>query len=401
MCPNMHFGILARIRAGYDAKKVRAALEALQGAHPFLQSLIAEEPETGKLYYQAQEKLTIPVTEKEDAASWQRDYDTLAARGWDLRRESMLRLLCYPGAEDFTLLFMAHHLLCDGRGLLQLTQEFAEHYVRGLSPTYAEERLIASPDDLPKGSDLPFVSRVVIDGANRRWDRESRRVSYDTYLDFERRFIRDNPVRREVKCIEGAALAEICAQCRREGVSVNDWLIAKMMLDEGTEKVIIAADIRQRVGCYRQGAMGNYSTAFSVVVKKKGAALFALAKQASARVAAIRRQPKQEMLVLACYLRMRPPLLDAAAISALGGFDSASGAFVGSKMFGYDARQGHCVTNLGRIESDCISEAVFIPPSSPANRSIWGVLTLNGRMRICAAVSAENAGSLTKKAKKG
>lgn len=388
MCPNMHFGIMARIRARYDAEKVRASLDVLQSAHPFLRSLIAEEPETGKLYYQVQERLTIPVFEKEDAASWRLDYDALAMRGWDLRRESMLRLICYPGAEDFSLLFMAQHLLCDGRGLLQLAQEFAEYYVHGLAPAYAEERLIASLNDLPKGADLPLLSRIVIDGANRRWDQEGKRVSYDAYLDFERRFVRDNPVRREVRSIEGAELAEIQAQCRRQGVSVNDWLIAKLMLDEDTEKVIIAADIRRKLACCRQGAMGNYSTAFSVVVKRKETEPFALAKQVSARVAAIQKRPKRELLVLACYLRMRPELLDAAPISALGGFDSASAAFVGGRMFGYAARQGHCVTNLGRIECDAIAEAVFIPPASPANSCIWGVLTVNGRMRICAAVSA-------------
>ena len=45
---------------------------------------------------------------------------------------------------------------------------------------------------------------------------------------------------------------------------------------------MIAADIRDITGCYRQVAMGNYSTAFSVTVKKK------------------------ESDVLACCLRMQP-----------------------------------------------------------------------------------------------
>ena len=41
-----------------------------------------------------------------------------------------------------------------------------------------------------------------------------------------------------------------------------------MMLEENTNKVVIAADIRNQTKCYKQGAMGNYSTAFSVSVKK-------------------------------------------------------------------------------------------------------------------------------------
>lgn len=58
------------------------------------------------------------------------------------------------------------------------------------------------------------------------------------------------------------------------------------------------------------------------------------------------------MLVLACYIHMLPELIDAVAISTLGDFESKAGTFV----------------NLGKIQSNMIAEAVFIPPASPANK---------------------------------
>ena len=94
-------------------------------------------------------------------------------------------------------------------------------------------------------------------------------------------------------------------------------------------------------------------------------------------------KPDKEMLVLACYFNMDPELLDAAVISTLGSFESKAGRFVGSRMLGYEKRDGHCITNLGRVESGVIREGVFIPPASPANRKAWGVLTINRKMRIC------------------
>ena len=160
------------------------------------------------------------------------------------------------------------------------------------------------------------------------------------------------------------------------------------MLEEQTDKVVIAEDIRNHVSCYRQGAMGNYSTAFSITVRKKEKDVFSLAEQVASQVASVREQPQKEMLVLACYLRMRPELIDAVAISTLGDFQSAAGAFVGRNMFGYGSRNGRCVTNLGRVESDVISEAVFIPPASPANAKTLGVLTVNGRMKICSVTQS-------------
>ena len=89
------------------------------------------------------------------------------------------------------------------------------------------------------------------------------------------------------------------------------------------------------------------------------------------------------MLVLACYIHMLPELIDAVAISTLGDFGSKAGTFVGRNMFGYGLQNGYSITNLGKIQSNIIAEAVFIPPASPANKKIWGVLTVNNHMKIC------------------
>ena len=156
-----------------------------------------------------------------------------------------------------------------------------------------------------------------------------------------------------------------------------------MMLEENTNKVVIAADIRKQTKCYRQGAMGNYSTAFSVSVKKNEKNIIPLAKRVASQVINICMHPQKEMLVLACYIHMQPELIDAVTISTLGDFGSKAGSFIGRNMFGYGSQNGYSITNLGKIESNIIAEAVFIPPASPANKKTWGVLTVNSHMKIC------------------
>ena len=95
--------------------------------------------------------------------------------------------------------------------------------------------------------------------------------------------------------------------------------------------------------------------------------------------------PQKMMLVLACYLRMTPELIDAVAIATLGDYKSKAGLFVGSKMFGYQDRCGYSITNLGKYESESITDAVFIPPASPANRKTVGAVTVNGILHTCTA----------------
>ena len=383
MCPNMHFGIMAEIGKELDTEKITKTIAVLKSAHPLMRSLIAEEEGSSKIYYEEHPELEIPVTIKETESDWQTDYNAVSKAGWNVQREALLKVFAYPSENNTKILFIAHHLLCDGRGLLQLVQEFAEHYVSGIEPRQADGKLIESIEDLPKGSDLRFISKVIIKDANKKWKKEGHRVSYDEYLKFEREFDSKQKIKREITNIDGEELDKILASCKENGVSLNDYLIAQMMHEENTDKVVIASDIRNKIRNYQKGTIGNYATAFSVVVKKKNNDTMELAKTVSNEVKNIINKPDKEMLVLSCYFNMDPELLDAVAISTFGDFPSNAGKFVGSKMFGFEKRDGHCITNLGRIESSTINEAVFIPPASPANKKAWGVLTINKNMRIC------------------
>ncbi len=385
MCPNMHFGIMAKMERNYDEERLIQSIDTLQKAHPFLQSLIADEKDTGRIYYQIQDYLKIPVVVKEEAALWQQDYEEISVRGWNVKKECLLKIVVYPKENEFQILFIAHHLLCDGRGLLQLAEEFAEHYANGVIPQFVQEHLIQGLDDLPPNSDLPFISKLIIGDANRRWKKEEQQVKYEEYSAFERTYIQKHKVKREIFTACNRELEEIQTLCKQQNITVNDWLIAKMMLEENTKKVVIAADIRNQTKCYRQGAMGNYSTAFSVSVKKNAENVISLAKRVASQVRNICQHPKKEMLVLACYIHMLPELIDAVTISTLGGFESKAGTFVGRNMFGYGSQNGYSITNLGKIQSNIIAEAVFIPPASPANQKTWGVLTVNNHMKVCAS----------------
>ncbi len=384
MCPNMIFAIMASIDLRYDIKRIDDSISALKKAHPFLTSLIAKD-RSGSLYYAPKEELEIPVTVMSGPDNWANDYEELSRKGWNVYKEALLKVLVYPKDDQFKIMFVSHHLLCDGRGLLQLIQEFCEFYGSGKEPAFAKECLIRGLSDLPDNSDLPFLSKVIINDANKKWEKENKKVSYEEYLEFEKKYIEENRINRSVVSVCDEELNKITDECRQNDISVNDWLIAKMMIKDRINKVVIAADIRDKVKCYNPGAMGNYATAFSVQIKKKYDSHICLAKSVSSEVKKICAQPKKEMLVLSCYTHMDPELLDAVAISSLSDFKSDAASFVGKNMFGYGARNGYCITNLGKIKSDVISEAFFIPPASPANKKAWGVLTVNDRMMICQA----------------
>ena len=395
MCPNMCFGIAMAVNRPYDEAAIRDAVKRLASAHPFLNALLGYAEAENAYYYRATDRPQVELRLKGGrydapesalaAPEIMKEYRQLTGRDWDLFEEGMLKISVWQAGTMTQFLLVFHHLLADGRGALGLAEELAECYVRGLEPKSAPETLISSAKDFPPDSRLPLISRMLVSKANRDWEKERHCVTYADYHAFANEFLRSDRVRHSIFRIGQEKLDSIRQKCHEEQVTVNDYLIAKMMQEEKTRKVIIASDLRSRLSCYREGALGNYSTAFSVEVKKVFATrnLFSLARAVHDQVVRIMARPEDLYLVLQCYAELDPGLLDAAFISCRGGFPSKAGKFIGSLFFGFEAGNGYSITNLGAIESESIADAYFIPPASPAVRKTQGILTVNGVMTIC------------------
>lgn len=389
MCPNMCFGIVATIDAPYDSKRIKESIRALEIAHPFLRGLLGYESNTNQYYIdnteygkiaiiESTEDLNLPISER-----ILRDFEDIIKKDFDLRTEGMLKIYTYNNGDSMSVLFVFHHLLTDGRGGLGLVNEFVEKYVNDTNPKYVEERLIASMEVLPKNSKLPFISNTLIKYCNKKWRKEKQIVTYPQYHEFASNYVKQDKVKHNITVVPKDELEKIAKECKQAQVTINDYLMAKMFIEDNTKKIIIASDIREKIDCYQNGALGNYSTAFSVTCNSSVKEPIELAKIVHKKVKKILSNNKLLMQVLSCYITMDPGLIDAAAISSLGTFESKIGKFVGENMFGFENQNGYSITNLGKIESPYIKGALFIPPASPAIKKMVGVLTVNGIMYKC------------------
>lgn len=194
MCPNMHFGIRFSLHSVFEPQKIREILELLAAAHPFLRALVQREDGTDNLFYNVTDESKIQCSSLADETKVEQAWGCIAISEWNVFVEGLLKVFSCPTQEGTTVLFAAHHLLTDGRGLLELVCEFTDCLADGKTPKFAEEHLIASMDDLPKESELAFVSRVLVDRAGKRWRKENHPVSYAQYLKFSVFFGETHPV---------------------------------------------------------------------------------------------------------------------------------------------------------------------------------------------------------------
>lgn len=389
MCPNMCFAIAVCINREFNESLIADTVQKISRSHPFIRALLSHEEKDNRFFYdvkktsQAQLLLYHDNVEGIDDPEVMAEYERLTARDFDLYKEGMLKISAWPSGVKTVVLMTIHHLLADGRGALELAREFADYYVLTKEPAYVREKLISSTAELPLDSNLPLFSRMLVNQVNRMWKKEKRQLSYRDYHRFADEFLKDDIVKHELSAVEKSELSEIVNRCREEKVTVNDYLLAKLFIEAKTERIVMAADIRDYLKCYNSGAMGNYSTAFSVKLKNAGNDVYKAAGKVHEAVRRIYEKPSAFYLVLQCYAALNPGLLDGAMMASRGWFESKAAELTGRMFFQLDKSEGYSVTNLGKTESVTIEDACFIPPASPAMKKTLGVLTVNGRMRIC------------------
>lgn len=384
MCPNMHFAIMAETKGVYNKEKIHRVLTSQAAAHPFLRSRIQKETDTDRLYYEVEEESQIFFEEITDSRTYADIMNDISQNEWNVFENGMLKIFAFAKEENTRLLFVVHHLLCDGRGLLKLVEEFSDAYGRGKEPTYAQEHLIATPDELPKDAKLSSISRMLVRNANKKWKKENKKIDYELYKKVSNAYGRTHRNTYEERAISGQDLRRLYDNCHKNKVSMNDWLCAEIGKQYQIKKLIIAADIRAALPFYQEGALGNYATAFSIMPKCKGTVSERAKEIQKLKQSALSNNAKN-MMILACYMDIEPTLLDAAAASALGGFKSKAGYFVGATMFHLDRPTNYSITNLGKVNSETLLSAMFIPPASPATIMTVGVVTVNDVMRICSS----------------
>ena len=390
MCPHMNFGIVMSVVKEFDEEKIRKAFERLSDAHPFLRSYLGYDKEDNSYFYDVTDssKIGIKISDSElkdfDDPKILLEYDSLIGCDWDISKEGMLKTVVWKQSDKTVFLLAFHHLLADGRGALNLALELADIYAKDEVRQEVTEKLISSADDLPQNLGLPFLSRKLVEKANRDWEKEGCEIlSYQRYHEFADSFVKNDKVTISINRTCPDDVKKMAGECREHSVTINDLLMARMYQKEKTDKIIIAKDIRDSLSFYNKGALGNYSTAFSVVIKNAEKDIWTLADKIHKKVQKKLQSPKDLYLVLQCYACLKPEVLDAAFMAAKGAFKSKSAEFIGKMFFGFDSPKGYSITNLGRIESKNVENAFFIPPASPAIRKTAGVLTINGQMTEC------------------
>lgn len=295
-----------------------------------------------------------------------------------------LRAFITPKEGSTDVYLMAHHMMADGSGLLILVDDIMNN-LAGFSVSYKPTEVMQRKDVIRKG-DLSFKIRMMLRLLNLSWAKEKRIFTWEDYYQIHETYWKDKSTYFEFTTIEAEELAALKQECKELGITVNSYLVAKIMKDYPDDHILgVPVSLRGS-----SNSISNMIT--SLMLEYRYDTDKSLTENALRAHQILREGIASEPMryhIPQFVAILDPTLMDAAVAYYVMGFDNEA-ARKASYIIGYTSKLGTDVgiTNLGVLDVKHqygdyrITNMIGIPPHVSATRRVISVYTYNGKMTI-------------------
>lgn len=401
MNPTMNVTIKADFKGQFYEERFRSAVKTLTKTYGILGATVQMD-EKGRAYFLARSAKPIPVEVLDGGASFERLIYSENQKPFHLATDSMLRIFVIPAPYAFSIIFISHHLLGDGKSNLLLMESLAKIYM-GVEIPYVGIQLLKGSEQFPKESEPAFLVKMYLESLNRLWRKQATQFTFRDYEKMFQEYHKERESALYTITLNAVELRKLSYRCKQEGITINSavvaaFLYAKKELSERQknhkEKVGIAIDLRDELNFDASRLIGNYATAITIEqghLKEKEFNKFMLKIHNKLKMRI--KNPKSRWLCLRAFDWLEGTLMDSAYFCAYGNFENkASKRYL--KMMSYDGKPEELgVTNLGKTfmrmpEGLELESILFVPPASPGNDITVGIVTYQGVMRLAVMYQA-------------
>lgn len=393
MNPSMNIIIKADIKGEFHEEQFRRAVIELTNTYPILRATVQMD-EKGRAFFLPASAEEIQVEIKREVEPIEPFILTENKKIFHLERESMLRIYVMPIANAFSIIFISHHVLGDGKSILLLLEALCKAYV-GIDIPYVGIHLLGNHKNFPENSEPSKIIQSYLAYLNKEWRKDGRQFSFQDYEELFQKYHQDVESKVCIRMLNSVETRHVHHRCKSLGVSMNSavvtaFLMAEKELDtrhkDRVDKIGIAVDIRNDLDFDASHLIGNYASACSFKCGNIERETFdSLVKKVHKKIKRKIDNPRARWICLQAYDYLEETLLDAVHFSQ---YTEHMNKVVEkcAKMFGYGAVPMDLgVTNLGKVEMEELpsielESLVLIPPPAPCNDITVGVITYRGVM---------------------
>ena len=222
--PNIYMTVVVTVEGDITEEEVCEAVKKTYTKNQTTMSKIVLD-EDGKVYLEEMEETGCKVfVDKRDWVEILRESERKPFR---LEEGELIRTFVIPRGKQTDIYLMAHHICGDGGALLIFAEDIFNH-LEGREVQYKPTKVITSEESMKRGN-LNFLQKLGLKTLSQKWGENRKIFGWEDYYKVHDEYWKNRYTEISFFEIEGSRLDELKAECKKLGVTVNTYLVAKLM----------------------------------------------------------------------------------------------------------------------------------------------------------------------------
>lgn len=239
--PNIYMTVVVTIEGDVSEDEVCEAVRKTYTQNQTTMSKIVLD-EQGKVYMEEMEETGCKVFV--DQRDWLEIMRESERKPFRINEGELIRTFIIPRGKQTDIYLMAHHIAGDGGALLILVDDIFSN-LEGRAVEYKPTKIITDEEAMKRGN-LNFLKRAGLKKLSQKWEEERQFFGWDEYYKVHEEFWKNRYTEISFTEIEGSKLEELKAECKKLGVTINTYMVTKLMRDHypETKKLGIPISVR-------------------------------------------------------------------------------------------------------------------------------------------------------------
>lgn len=222
--PNIYMTVVVTIEGDVSEDELCEAVKKTYTQNQTTMSKVVFDDQ-GKVYLEEMEETGCKVfVDKRDWVEILRESERKPFR---LENGELVRTFIIPRGKQKDIYIMAHHLSGDGGAILILAEDIFNN-LEGREVQYKPAKVITSEESMKRGN-LNFLQKLGLKTLSQKWGDSKKIFGWDDYYKVHEKYWKNRCTEISFHEIEGSELEELKAECKKLGVTVNTYLVTKLM----------------------------------------------------------------------------------------------------------------------------------------------------------------------------
>lgn len=222
--PNVYMTVVLTIEGDISEEELCEAVKKAYTQNQTTMSKIVLD-EQGNVYLEKMAETGCKVFV--DERDWQEILKENQKKPFRIDEGEFIRTFIIPKGKQKDIYLMAHHIACDGAGLFVLAEDIFSN-LENEKVEYKPTKVLTKKAVIRKGN-LNFLEKLGLKKLSQKWMEKKCVFGWDIYYKVHEEYWKNKETEIRFTTIEGSDLERLKEECKKYGVTVNSYLVTKLM----------------------------------------------------------------------------------------------------------------------------------------------------------------------------